>query len=162
MSKFKPNAVFESVPKIDLGFLGRMGIRGILLDIDNTLIDMSQVLSDEIISWGKEAKADGFKVMILTNTNKKEKLLPISEKLGIEYVSFAKKPAKSGFIKAAKELQMDVSRVAMIGDQILTDIVGANRVGMFSIYVRPINEKEYWYTKWKRPIENWILKHYGY
>ncbi len=52
--------------------------------------------------------------------------------------------------------------IAMIGDQILTDVVGANRFNMFSIYVKPINKKEYWYTAWKRPIEKLILKHFGY
>jgi predicted HAD superfamily phosphohydrolase YqeG len=67
-----------------------------------------------------------------------------------------------GYIKGAKVLELPISEIAMVGDQILTDVVGANGVHMHSIYVRPINKKEYWYTAWKRPIEDFILKHYGY
>lgn len=100
--------------------------------------------------------------MILSNTNKKDKLEPISQKLGLEYVSFAKKPSKSGYLRAAQKLELPTNKIAMIGDQVLTDVWGANKVGMFSIYVKPINLKEYWYTAWKRPIEALILKHYGY
>ena len=95
-------------------------------------------------------------------SNKLEKIQPISEKLGIDYVGFAKKPAKSGYLNAIKKLDLPNKNVAMIGDQIFTDIMGANRVGIFSIYVKPINKKEYWYTAWKRPFEALLLKHYGY
>jgi predicted HAD superfamily phosphohydrolase YqeG len=69
---------------------------------------------------------------------------------------------KNGFVKAAEMLEMDYKSIAMIGDQVLTDVVGANRVGMFSIYVKPVSKKDYWYTAWKRPLEALILKHYGY
>ena len=162
MSIFKPDAVFEGVCKIDISFLKSHDIKAILLDIDNTLIDLSKILSQEIIDWVNEVKDSGIKVMILSNTNKMEKLGPISKKLDVEYISFAKKPSKSGYIKASKALDLPMTNIAMIGDQILTDVWGANRVGMFSIYVRPIDKKEYWYTAWKRPIESLILKHYGY
>lgn len=95
MQKLKPDAVFDGLCKIDYEFLKMNGIEAILLDIDNTLIDMSKVLNQDIIDWVYGAKAQGFKVMILSNTNKKDKLEPISNKLGIDYISFAKKPAKS-------------------------------------------------------------------
>ena len=162
MSVLKPDAVFDGIADINYGFLKEHQIKGILLDIDNTLIDLSKVLSEKIIDWVKKAKEEGFKVCILSNTNKQDKLGPISKKLEIDYVSFAKKPAKSGYIRAAKHLDLPCENIAMIGDQVLTDVLGANRVNMFSIYVRPINKKEYWYTAWKRPIEGIILKHYGY
>ena len=162
MGNLKPDAVFEGLKYIDIAFLKDKGIKGILLDIDNTLIDMSKVLQEDIINWVQDVKNSDIKVCILSNTNKEDKLVPISSKLGIDYVSFAKKPMKSGYIRAAEKLNLAYENIAMIGDQVLTDVVGANRVGMFSIYVKPINKKEYWYTAWKRPIENIILKHYGY
>ena len=162
MGNLKPDAVFEGLKYIDIAFLKDKGIKGILLDIDNTLIDMSKVLQEDIINWVQDVKNNDIKVCILSNTNKEDKLVPISSKLGIDYVSFAKKPMKSGYIRAAEKLNLAYENIAMIGDQVLTDVVGANRVGMFSIYVKPINKKEYWYTAWKRPIENIILKHYGY
>lgn len=67
-----------------------------------------------------------------------------------------------GYLRAVKQLELEPEKVCMIGDQILTDVVGANKVGIFSIYVKPINRKEYWYTAWKRPIEDLILKYFGY
>lgn len=162
MGNLKPDAVFEGLQHIDIAFLKEKDIKGILLDIDNTLVDLSKVLSEEIIQWVQNVKNEGIKVCILTNTNKQDKLTSISSKLGIDYVSFAKKPMKSGYLRASKKLELECKNIAMIGDQILTDVIGANRVGMFSIYVRPIDKKEFWYTAWKRPIENLILKHYGY
>ncbi len=69
----------------------------------------------------------------------------------------AKKPFKSGFKKASKLLNLLPENIAVIGDQVFTDVIGANNMGMFSIYVEPINKKEYWYTKWKRPLESLIL-----
>ncbi len=95
MQRLKPNAVFDGLCEIDYDFLKANNIKGILLDIDNTLIDMSKVLSEDIINWVSGAKKAGFKVMILSNTNKSEKLNPISKTLDIDYLSFAKKPAKS-------------------------------------------------------------------
>jgi len=95
MAKLKPEVVFDSVKDIDFNYLNEKGIKGILLDIDNTLIDMQKVMPVGIYEWVQEAKNRGFKVAILSNTNKKEKLDPISKSLGIDYISFAKKPAKS-------------------------------------------------------------------
>ena len=162
MAMYKPDAVYDSVQSIDFDYLKSQGIKGILLDIDNTLIDMYKVMPEGIYEWVQEAKNLGYKVAILSNTNKQEKLGPISEKLKVEYVSFAKKPSKSGYYRAAELLNLSVNELVMVGDQVLTDVWGANRVGMHSIYVKPINKKEYWYTAWKRPIEAMILKYYGY
>jgi HAD superfamily phosphatase (TIGR01668 family) len=162
MSNLKPDAVFDGLQHIDLEFLKGHHIKGILLDIDNTLFDMSYYLSEDIINWVKSAKEKGFSILVLSNTYHKEKFEIIKSNLDIEIISFAKKPSKSGFLRAAKQMKLKNDEIAMIGDQIFTDVVGANRVGMFSIYVKPINKKEYWYTAWKRPIEKMILKHYGY
>ena len=150
--------MYKGVQYVDFETLKAHGVKGILLDIDNTLIDYTKVLSDEIIQWVENAKKEGFKLCILSNSNKMEKVVSISKKLGIAYVSFAKKPSKKGYLKAAKLIKEEPSKVAMIGDQVFTDVLGANRVNMVSIYVEPINKKEYWYTKWKRPIEEMILK----
>lgn len=158
MRNLKPDLIYKGVQYIDFETLKKIGVEGILLDIDNTLIDYTKELSNSIIEWVKKAKKEGFKVCILSNSNKMDKIIPISEKLDIKYVSFAKKPMKNGYIKAAQLLNTKIEKTAMVGDQVLTDVLGANRVGMVSIYVEPINKREYWYTKWKRPIEGLILK----
>ena len=67
------------------------------------------------------------------------------------------KPLKRGFKKIEKETQIKGENIAVVGDQIFTDVLGGNRSGMFTILVEPIdNKKDYWYTAWKRPIENKI------
>lgn len=72
----------------------------------------------------------------------------------------AKKPFKGGFLKAKEKLGLAEKNIAAIGDQIFTDVVGANRCNMFSILVEPISKKDLLITKWKRPLENWIIKRY--
>lgn len=158
MRNLKPDLIYKGVPSISYEDLKEKGVEGILLDVDNTLIDYTKNLSQEMIDWVYNAKKQGFKVCILSNSNKLDKIVPIAEKLGIKYISFAKKPAKSGFLKAEQLLKIEIPKLAMIGDQVFTDVLGANRVGMISIYVEPINRKEFWYTKWKRPLESLILK----
>ena len=103
-------------------------------------------------------KKEGVKLCIVSNTNDKNKVKMIAEKLGIPYFYFAMKPFKRGFKKAKKLLQLESKNIAVVGDQILTDVWGANRCNMFSILVKPINEKDFWITKIKRPIESKILK----
>jgi HAD superfamily phosphatase (TIGR01668 family) len=95
MFNFKPDAVFEGVADISFDYLSQNNIKGILLDIDNTLIDMTKTMPEAIYDWVMQAKARGIKICILSNTNKLDKLNPLSQKLGVPYVSFAKKPAKS-------------------------------------------------------------------
>ena len=70
------------------------------------------------------------------------------------------KPLKIGFRKVQKELKEDFEKIGMVGDQIFTDVLGGNRCKMFTILVEPINEKDYWYTQWKRPLEEKIKRQY--
>ena len=91
---------------------------------------------------------------ILSNTNKKEKVRAVAEKLSIPYEMFAKKPFKKGFLKIQKILNIKPENIAVVGDQLFTDIIGGNRCNMFTILVDPVDKKDYWYTAWKRPLEN--------
>lgn len=154
----KPNAYLEKVEDISIEFLQKNKIKALILDVDNTLIDYNQNLSQSVEEWTKNLKGQGTKLYILSNTNDKEKVEKVSKKLDIPYISFAKKPLKSGFIKVQKLLKEKEENIGVVGDQIFTDIIGGNRCKMFTILVDPINEKDYWYTAWKRPIENRIKK----
>ena len=86
----------------------------------------------------------------------KKKVENVSKKLNIPYINFAKKPLKMGFLKTKKELKEEADKIGVVGDQIFTDIVGGNRCNMFTILVDPIEEKDFFYTAWKRPLENKI------
>lgn len=109
---------------------------------------------------GKNLKANGIKLYILSNTNHEEKVKNVANKLQISYINFAKKPFKKGFLKVQSILKEEPSNIAVVGDQIFTDIIGGNRCNMFTILVEPIDRKEFWYTKWKRPIEDKIKNKY--
>lgn len=155
-----PNFYYKNVQSINLEELDKIGIKGIILDVDNTLIDYKRIMPDGIKEWVKSAKEKKFKVCILSNSNRKDKISKVAEDLDIEYLMCAKKPMKSGYIKALDMLKLPSEKCIAIGDQVFTDVIGANRMKIVSAYVEPINEKEYWYTKWKRPIEAWILNAY--
>ena len=151
-----PNAYFQKIEEITIQYLLQNKIKALILDVDNTLIDYRQVLKQEIIQWAKDLKGQGMKLYILSNTNKKQKVKRVAEKLDIPYKYFGMKPLKRGFLKIQKELQLPPENIAVVGDQIFTDIIGGNRCKMHTILVEQINPKDYWYTLWKRPIEKRI------
>ena len=155
-----PNAHFDKVEQITIEFLQKNKIKALILDVDNTLIDYKRNMSEHVINWVREMKGQGIKLYILSNTNHKEKVEEVAKTLEIDYQSFAKKPLKSGFLKVQKELEEEPEKIGVVGDQIFTDIIGGNRCKMFTILVEPIHEKDFWYTAWKRPIENRIKKKY--
>ena len=158
MKTIYPKAYFSSVLDIKIGFLIKNKIKALILDVDNTLIDYNKNLSEEIVIWSHELQGQGIKMYILSNTNKKEKVESVAKKLEIGYEYFAKKPSKKGFIKVQNNLNLKPENIAVVGDQIFTDVIGGNRCKMFTILVDPVDEKDFWYPAWKRPIENKIKK----
>ena len=151
-----PDVYFKRVEDINIEFLNKHKIKALLLDVDNTLVDCSKKMTESVIKWAKELKGQGVKLYILSNTNDKEKIKGIVKQLDIPYQHFAMKPLKIGFKKAQKELKENSENIAIVGDQIFTDIIGGKRCHIYTILVEPINAKDFWYTAWKRPIENRI------
>ena len=156
--KLYPNVYFSKVTDITIEFLNKNKISALILDVDNTLIDCEKNLSEEIVSWAKYIQLHGIKIYILSNTNKKEKVEYVAESLKVHFELFAKKPFKKGFLKVQKILNLKSENIAVVGDQIFTDVIGGNRCKMFTILVDPVSPKDFWYTAWKRPIENIIKK----
>lgn len=155
-----PKLYLNSVKEISLEVLNKYSLKGLILDVDNTLIDYDKKMPEGVKKWVEELKNSNISFCILSNTNQKQKVENIAKQLDIPYIYFAKKPLKSGFKKAKKILQLESNQIGVVGDQILTDVIGANRSKMFSILVKPIAEKDIWITKIKRPIENKIIKKY--
>ena len=153
-----PDLYLDSVKNINATLLKKNNIMGLILDVDNTLIDYYRNLSDDVVKWARELKGYGLRLYILSNTNKKDKVETVAKKLEIPYKMFARKPSKKGFIKIQKELKLEPEKIGVVGDQIFTDVIGGNRCKMFTILVDPVTSKDYWYTAWKRPIENKIKK----
>lgn len=156
-----PNVHFDKVEQITIEFLQKNKIKALILDVDNTLIDYHRKMEESIIDWAKELKGQGIKLYILSNTNHKEKVEEVANQLEVPYRNLAKKPFKAGFLKVQKELQEKPENIGVVGDQIFTDIIGGNRCHMFTILVEPIDKKDFWYTAWKRPLENKIKNRYS-
>ncbi len=156
--KIYPNLYLTTIQEITIGLLMKNKIKALILDVDNTLIDYHKNLSEEVIQWSQKLQGQGIKMYILSNTNKEEKVKAVAKKLEIPYEMFAKKPFKKGFQKVQQILNIKPENIAVVGDQIFTDIIGGNRCNMFTILVDPVDKKDYWYTAWKRPIENKIKK----
>ena len=151
-----PKAYLKNVREITIEFLNKNNIKALILDVDNTLIDYYKKLPQENITWVNNLKNNGIKLYILSNSNKKEKVKNVSKKLDIPYEYFAKKPFKKGFLKVQKILKIEPQNIGVVGDQIFTDIIGGNRCKMYTILVDPVNKKDFWFTAWKRPIEDKI------
>ena len=153
-----PDAYLKNVQEITIQFLMKNKIKALILDVDNTLIDYYKNLSEEVIQWAHNLQGQGIKMYILSNTNQKEKVENVAKSLEIPYKMFARKPSKQGFKKVQDELKINPENIGVVGDQIFTDVIGGNRSGMFTILVDPVTPKDYWYTAWKRPIENVLKK----
>lgn len=155
-----PKIYLENVTKITIEFLKENSLKAIILDIDNTLIDFDKVLLNGVKEWCNNLKRQDIKFYILSNTNKKEKVEKVAKELEIPYTMFAKKPFKKGFQKAKENLKLENSEIAVVGDQIFTDIIGANRSGMYAILTKPIDKRDILMTRIKRPLENYLIRRY--
>ena len=126
-----PKLYCKKVTDITVEFLKENNIKALMLDVDNTLLDFELKVVEGLEKWYSSLKKENIKCIILSNSNKLEKIKMISELLDIPYVMFATKPLKRGFKKAQKILGIDSKNIGVVGDQIFTDIIGANRSKCF-------------------------------
>ncbi len=155
-----PKTYLESAKQISISFLNENNIKALILDVDNTILDFDKKIPEGIEKWCTDLKEKGIKFCILSNSNKKEKVKMVAQKLDIPYFYFGTKPLKRGFKKAIKLLDEKEENIAAVGDQIFTDVIGANRCHIFSILVKPIAKKDLLITRIKRPLENYIINKY--
>lgn len=155
-----PSIYVDNVKEIKVEYLKQNNIQALILDVDNTLIDIKKIRIEGLLDWVNSLKSEGIKFCIVSNSNDVKKVKELAEEIDMPYIFFAKKPLKFGFLKAKKILEIENESIAVVGDQLFTDILGANRCKMKSILVNPIKENEYLITKIKRPIERAIIKKY--
>ena len=118
-----PDIYLKNVKEITIELLNKNNIKGLLLDVDNTLIDFDLKILEGSKQWCNNLKENGIKICILSNTNKIEKVKMVAKELDLEYINFAKKPFKNGFKRALKFLELEPKNVAAVGDQIMTDVL---------------------------------------
>jgi uncharacterized protein len=159
LKKFLPNEHVKSVFDINPEVLKSKGIKGIITDLDNTLVawDVKDA-TPEVIEWFKQMKENDIKVTIISN-NKQERVKVFSEPLETPFVFSARKPLSKAFKSVAKQMGMKKEEIVVIGDQLLTDVLGGNFAGFYTILVVPIVQTDGKITKINRKIERRIL-HY--
>ena len=157
--KCYPDHYAPSAYRIPYRKLYEKGYRGILFDIDNTLVRHNAPADEKSIRLISELKGIGFQVMIVSN-NKEPRVQSFCEKVGCGYVYKAGKPCKRGYLEAMKRMQTNPTDTIFVGDQIFTDTLGAKFLGILTYLVQPIHKKEEIQIILKRIPEKWILNEY--
>ncbi len=162
IKKFIPNSYYKSIFDIPYDKLYEEGYRLILTDLDNTLISYRETLpNDQIRRLKERIEAIGFEFILVSNS-KKERVDNFAKDFNIPYVKFATKPLKRGIKKAIKKVatkKYNNNQIIIMGDQLITDILGGNRCGITTFLIEPIErESEAKVTKRNRKIERYFLK----
>jgi len=156
--KIIPCLMAKSLPDVSLDFLEKKGIRGLIIDLDNTLVPWGGFeLPPRVEAWIKEAQSRGFKIFLVSNALE-ERVNHFRESLDIPGISQAQKPRRGAFRLALAQMGLEKNQVAVVGDQLFTDVWGGNRLGLFTVLVSPVNEKELFFTRLVRSIERRVLK----
>ncbi|MFC0231773.1 YqeG family HAD IIIA-type phosphatase [Bhargavaea ullalensis] len=155
---FLPSEYVKNVFRVTPEKLKENGIRGIITDLDNTLVEWDRPdATKEIIEWAEELKKAGIRVTIVSNNNE-GRVKAFADPLGIPFIHKARKPMGRAFRQAVRQMGMEKDEVAVIGDQLMTDIFGGNRSGLHTILVVPVSSKDGFITKFNRQVERRIMK----
>lgn len=161
LNLFLPDKHVDSIFDIQPEFLKRKSKKGIIIDLDNTLVPWNvEHATEKVIQWLQQMDEANIKVTIFSN-NKQERVTTFAEPLGTPFIYKARKPLRHGFEKAREQMQIRQDEAVVIGDQLLTDILGGNLVGFYTILVVPIVQSDAPITKFNRNMERLIL-HYFY
>lgn len=154
---FKADFAFWRVTEITPEFLIKNNIRGLLLDLDNTLTTHDNPVPGEgVTEWLDSMRSAGIKMVIVSN-NHPPRVKPFADMLGLDFVCEGKKPLSSGFNRAQKRMGIPFSQLAVVGDQIFTDMLGANLKRVRGIFVYPIEHEKTKFFKLKRWAEKPFL-----
>lgn len=154
----RPHLYVSSVFDIDFARLYRRGIRGLVVDLDNTLVPWNQrEVTPAVAAWFRRARAAGLTCCIVSN-NHDERVRGFAESVGAARIARAGKPRRRAFSRAMAAMQTHAGSTAVIGDQVFTDILGGNRLGLFTILVQPVAEHEFWGTRLLRRLEDLVRR----
>ena len=147
-----------SVYDIDFQEEYRNGIRGLIFDIDNTLVSQDAKRTEQAETFLRGLAAEGFRIALVSN-NRHGRVMEFSEGTGAVFVPAAAKPSRKGYRKAMSLMGTTEEDTLVVGDQLLTDIFGANRAGLKNILVSPLDENsDTGAIKLKRVIERMLLQ----
>lgn len=159
LQMFYPEKWVKSTYEIDFEELYQQGFRGLLFDIDNTLVKHGEDATEEVIVLFRRLKSIGFQICLISN-NKMERVERFNKMVNVKYIYDAHKPSKKNYMKAMELMNTDLSNTLFVGDQLFTDVFGAKRIGMHNILVEPIDKQEEIQIVLKRYLEKVVLYFY--
>lgn len=152
-----PDRCFRSVLEIDLAELQARGITGLIVDLDNTLVAWeTESVSEAMLAWVRRAQQLGFRLCIASN-GRRSRVTALAARLGVPAVEKAVKPRKRPFKRALALLGTPPEKTAVIGDQIFTDILGGNRMRLYTVLINPMSKVELTTTRVVRRVERRVL-----
>lgn len=161
MNRYMPDIYQQSIYKIDYQKLKKRGITCLLFDLDNTLVPAHiKEPNSKIKELFDSLKQEGFMVVLFSNSGKK-RLQPFKDYLEVDCCARACKPFRRKFLSVLQKLHVRETEVAIIGDQIMTDILGGNRVGITTILINPVSKRDFILTNITRFWENRVINQLG-
>ncbi|MCP1101750.1 HAD superfamily phosphatase (TIGR01668 family) [Aequitasia blattaphilus] len=159
LEKFYPNEYRNSVYNINFEEFYRKGYRGVIFDIDNTLVPHGAPATEEVKVFFAKLKEIGFSACLLSN-NKEPRVASFNEEIKVNAIWDGKKPRKDNYIKAMSLMGTNRQTTLFVGDQLFTDVWGAKRIGIYNILTKPIHPKEEIQIVLKRYLERIVLRSY--
>ena len=157
--KFFQDEYLESTYKIDFEEQYRKGYRGIIFDIDNTLVPHGAPSDKRAEKLFEGLKKMGFQCCLLSN-NQYQRVSSFNEKIQVHFIENAHKPSRKNYLKAMELMGTKIKDTVFVGDQLFTDVYGAKRTGIYNILVKPIHPKEEIQIVFKRKLEKIVLYFY--
>lgn len=157
---FYPKEMVESSYVIPYEELYKEGVRGVIFDVDNTLVPHGAPADERALSLFEEFRRMGMKTCLLSN-NKEPRVASFAAQVDSPYIFKGGKPSVKGYNKAMGKMGTDKSNTIFVGDQLFTDVYGANRAGIYSFLVKPIHPKEEIQIVLKRYLEAVVLYFYS-
>jgi uncharacterized protein len=156
-SMLGPNRYAPRLHEVPHEELEAAGIRGLIVDLDNTLLGFRETeLGQEHIEWVARAHERGFRIVMLSN-NFSQRVTAIALQLNVECIPNALKPLPFGFLRAKRRLQLRRREIAVVGDQLFTDVLGGKLCGLYTILTEPIELKDFPVTRFFRIFERLLL-----
>nr|WP_026676379.1 YqeG family HAD IIIA-type phosphatase [Fictibacillus gelatini] len=157
LKQFLPNEHVKSILDISPEKLVEKGIKGIITDLDNTLVEWDRPeATPELIQWFKAIKEKGILITIVSN-NTQARVSSFSNPVEIPFIYSARKPMSRAFKQALSDMKLKREEVVVIGDQLLTDVLGGNRLGLHTILVVPVASTDGIWTRFNRQMERFLL-----
>lgn len=157
--KFYPTFYMDSTYSIDFDAIYKEGYRGIIFDIDNTLVPHGADADDRAKKLMKHLQDIGFQVCFISNNNE-ERVKRFNQEINAKYVYKANKPSVKNYKKAMEFMNTNTANTIFVGDQLFTDVYGANRSNLRSYLVKPIDKHEEIQIVLKRKLEKIVLYFY--